>query len=199
MLHARLAGRVARHAGLRFFRFFARKLDAKGIEAPGVRCRLLWERDVIELCRDPELDLRQDSVKAALTRGELCAGAFTGDSLVGYCWFAFAPLPHLDGGWVEFDWLVAWPYKSFVRSAHRGQGIAAALYRFADAACLERGRVHSVICVESHNAPSVKAALKAGFAPAGYGGYVRSANRLFSWCSPSAKTHGIAFFLPPEP
>jgi GNAT superfamily N-acetyltransferase len=201
VLHAKVASRLARHAGLRIFRLFSRPLESEPLrELPqGIQLRLLGEHDVLALCRDPELDLRQDSVAAAYGRGDVCVGAFDSEVLAGYSWAAFAPLPHLDGVWVEFDRLTAWTYKSLVRPSHRGRGIAPALYRFADGACLERGRRRSVICVESHNRRSVRAALNARYAPSGYGAYAFRGPRILSWSSPEAKRHAVSFFLPQAP
>lgn len=197
MIHARLAGPLSRYAGLRLFRLYSRSLDGNAAEPPAnVRLQPLTEREVLDLSDDTELDLRQESVTAAYARGDLCLGAFEGNLLASYCWLAFAPLPHLDGVWVRFDGLVAWPYKSFVRAARRGRGIAPALYRLADAPCRERGRRHSVICVESHNRSSIAAARRAGYAPAGYGAYVLRGSHLLPWSSPGATHHGVSFFLP---
>lgn len=196
-LHAKLARQLSRRAGLRFFRLFSRSLEPERPRSPaGVGVRLLSERDALDLCGDPQLDLRREAVAAAYARGDLCVAAFDADALAGYCWLAFAPLPHLDGAWVRFAGSVAWVYKSLVRPSHRGRGIAPALYRFADAACLERGRGSSVICVESHNRPSVSAALRAGYAPAGYAGYLLRGSRLVTWSSAAAKGQGVSFFLP---
>lgn len=201
VLHARVASRLARHAGLRIFRLFSRPLEAQPPRelAQGIQLRLFGEPDVLALCRDPELDLRPDSVAAAYGRGDVCVGAFDSGVLAGYCWAAFAPLPHLDGVWVEFDRLTAWIYKSLVRNSHRGRGIAPALYRFADGPCLERGRRRSVICVESHNYGSVRAALRAGYASSGYGAYALRGRRILRWSSPAAKRHAVSFFLPQAP
>src|SRR5204863_9206706 len=92
--------------------------------------------------------------------------------LAGYCWFALSPAPHMDGAWLEFPEHVVYTYKSYVRPAFRGRGIAAALYGFADAHFLERGRTHAVLCVESHNGPSIAAARRCGFAQAGFAPYL---------------------------
>lgn len=196
-LHAKLARQLSRRAGLRIFRLFSRPLEP-GRPRPlaGVGVSLLSQRDVLDLCGDPQLELRQEAVAAAYARGDLCVAAFDADVLAGYCWFAFAPLPHLDGVWVRFAGSVAWVYKSLVRPSHRGRGIAPALYRLADDACLERGRSYSLVCVESHNRPSVRAALRAGYAPAGYAGYLLRGSRLVTWSSAAAKGQGVSLFLP---
>ena len=191
-------GRLVRHAGFRLFRFFARPLEARGPpSSTSASIRLLGEEEVVVLCADPDLDLREGNVRAAFRRGDLCFGAFEGDALAGYCWLAFAPLPHLDGVSVEFASEVVWTYKSLVRPAYRGRGIAPVLYRCADAACLERSRNVSLICVESHNVPSISAALRAGYGNAGSAAYVRRGSFFADWYSPGlVQRYGLSFFVP---
>ena len=193
---SRLARGLLRRAGLRLFRFFARPLEAAPPALAGFDIRALRPADLAALGRDPALDLRQEFVSAAQSRGDFCLGAYEGDRLAGYCWFAFAPLPHLDGVWVRFGSDIAWVYKSFVRTSDRGRGIAPALYRFADPACRERGRNTSVICVEFDNAPSAQAALRAGYAVAGRAGYLRRGPVFFQWGSAAARARGVSFFDP---
>jgi len=198
-LRAKVMSRLVRHAGFRLFRFFARPLnpDAAPPSPPTASIRLLPEADVVALCADPELDLRQDSVQAAFQRGDLCIGAFDGSAIAGYCWLAFAPLPHLDGVFVEFAGDIVWTYKSLVRHSHRGRGIASALYRHADGICLERSRSRSLICVESHNVPSIAAALRAGYENAGSAAYVRRGPFFADWYSAGlVQRLGLSFFVP---
>lgn len=190
--------RLVRHAGFRLFRFFARSLEANapGL-SPGGGIRMLAQEEVAASCSDPDLDLRPDSVEAAFRRGDLCVGSFDGDTLAGYCWLAFEPLPHLDGVFVEFAGDVVWTYKSLVRHSYRGKGIAPALYRYADAACLERSRNLSLLCVESHNVPSIAAALRAGYRSAGSAAYVRRGSFFADWYSPGlVQRYGLSFFVP---
>lgn len=198
-IRTRLMSRLARHAGLRFFRFFERPLDAHARPAlPATATIRFLERDeTAALCVQGDLDLRRDNVVAAFRRGDLCVGAFDGDAIAGYCWLAFAPLHHLDGVSVKFAADVAWIYKSLVRPAYRGRGIAAALYVHADASCRERGRRCSLICVESHNKPSVVAATRAGYRSAGRAAYVRRGPVFADWYSPAlVQRYGVSFFLP---
>jgi GNAT superfamily N-acetyltransferase len=197
MIPAKVAGRLARHAGLRLFRLFSRRIEwLPGLVPPGLELHALLQAELLDFCRHPELDLRRGAVAAAFARGDFCVAAFDRGVIAGYCWLAFAPLPHLDGVWVKFDRRVAWTYKSLVLPSYRGKGIAPALYRFADAECEERDCDRSVICVESHNRPSIGAALRAGYAPSGYGSYLLRGSRLATWSSPAAVRHGVSFFLP---
>ena len=187
--------RLARHAGLRVFRVFGRALEARTHAGGHPDCRFLAEHEVFRLCADASLDLVPGKVRAAFDRGDLCAGIFEGGELAGYCWFALSPAPHMDGAWLEFREDVVYTYKSYVRPAFRGRGIAAALYRFADAHFLQRGRTHAVLCVESHNLPSSAAALRSGFSGAGYAAYAGHA-RWRAWCSRAAAAFGLRFYVP---
>lgn len=199
VLHGRLARALARHAGVRIFRFFERPLTAAGAPAaapPGLQLRKLDASEAVALCADPELDLAPERVREAYARGDLCAGAFDGGRLAGYCWFAFSPAPHLDGVWVDFAPEVVWIYKSLVRPSHRGRGLAPALYSMAHKLRIGHARRKSLVCVEAHNAPSVRAALRSGHAPAGYAAYARHRNRLSTWHSPDARRHAVRFHLP---
>jgi GNAT superfamily N-acetyltransferase len=197
-LRARLASQLARRAGLRFFRLFSRALrPGRALPPPdGLRLRVLRETELLPFCGDAELGLRPDQVATAYARGDLCVAAFDADALAGYCWFAFAPLPHLDGVWVDFRRSAAWTYKSMVRDSHRGRGIAPAIYGFADDACAAKGCTSAIICMESHNAPSISAALRAGYASSGRAAYLRSGNSVRAWYSAGARADGVRFYLP---
>jgi GNAT superfamily N-acetyltransferase len=197
-VHTRLATGLARRAGLRVFRFFRRALDpARTATVPaGLEMRMLSEADVGPLCRRPELDLRPEKVADAYERGDLCAGAYAAGELVGYCWFAFAPVPHLDSVWVDFHQQGVWMYKSLVLPSQRGRGVAPALYRFTDRLCVERGRTFSISCIESHNRPSIAAIRRAGYAPSGYGGYLARGRKALTFMSPAAKAMAVRFFIP---
>lgn len=193
----RVTRRLSSLAGLRVFRLFARPLaDAAHAAAlNGLDIRLLSAAEVVALCGEADLDLRRESVDAACSRGDFCVAAYECSALAGYCWFAFAPLRHLDDVWVRFGSEGAWAYKSFVRASHRGRGIAARLYRFADSSCRERGRVLSIICVESHNAPSVTAALRAGYEYVGPAAYLRRGALFVARYSTAVRRHGVSFFI----
>lgn len=194
----RVMNSLSRRAGVRLFRFFSRPLQAGDALASlgGLRLRPIDRAEAVELCEDPELDLVKEKLSAAYARGDACVAAFEGTRLAAYCWLAFSPLPHLDGVWVAFDAGAVWTYKSFVRPAYRGRGIAPALYRFADGACRERGRGFSIICVEIHNRASIGAAMRARYSSAGYGGYARSRDACRSWMSAMAARQGVRFYLP---
>ncbi|HYD58238.1 MAG TPA: GNAT family N-acetyltransferase [Burkholderiales bacterium] len=196
-MHERIARVFARHAGVRFYRFFKRPLDPAAPPAvpEGIDVRMLGAADLLPFCAQPRLDLAPAKLAAAFARGDLCAGAFDRGALVGYCWFAFSPLHHLDGVWVDFHPGGVWMYKSLVLPSHRGRGIARALYRFTDKPCVERGRSFSISCVETHNRSSI-AAKRGTYAPAGYAAWLKRNDRVRTWRSPEAVRLGIRFYMP---
>jgi GNAT superfamily N-acetyltransferase len=188
--------RLARYAGVRVFRIFGRRLEAarQGGRGP-LDYRFMSEADVLPLCADASLDLAASKVRAAYGRGDRCVGAYDGADLAGYCWFAFSAAPHMDGVWLDFPPELVYTYKSYVRPAFRGRGIAAAMYRFADPLFLELRRSEALICIESHNWPSIAAAKRGGFSAAGYAGYI-GGGRLRAWCSRTAAGYGLRFYVP---
>lgn len=189
--------RLTRHAGLRHFRFFERALAAgAGPIVGGVALRMVAEGEAAVLAQDPALELRQQSLDTSYSRGDLCVAAFERDSVVGYCWLAFGPLHHLDGVSVNFAEHIVWTYRSFVRPSHRGRGIAPALYRFADDACVARSRTISVLCVESHNVASVAAACRAGYIASGQALYLRRSGTVRTWYSGAVRRNRVIFFVP---
>ena len=197
-MYARVMNTLSRHAATRVFRFFSRSFEAAGPElgAGALALRCLTPSDALAWCGDAELDLTREKVAAAFARGDLCIGAFDEGRLAAYCWLAFSPLPHLDGVWVAFHPQAVWTYKSFVRSAYRGRRLAAALYRFADALCVQRGRRVSVICVEAQNQPSIAAAQSGGYAHAGYAAYSNLGRAFLAWYSQRARQYGVRFYRP---
>jgi ribosomal protein S18 acetylase RimI-like enzyme len=189
-------GRLARHAGLRVFRIFARKLEAGTHDRRGaLDYGFMSEADVLPLCTDASLDLAASKVRAAFGRGDLCVAAFDRGALAGYCWVALSAAPHMDRAWLDFPPDVVYTYKSYVRPAFRGRGIAAALYRFADPVFIQRGRSEAIICVETHNRPGIAAAKRGGFSSTGYAAYV-GGTRLRTWCSANAARYRLRFYIP---
>lgn len=197
-MHERLMGSLARLAGTRVFRLFSRPLDSgqMAMRQDGLTLRILDEQDALAMCEDEDLSVESRMARHSYAAGGVCVAALDRDRAAGYCWLAFSPIPHLDGVWAEFDRESVWTYKSFVRSEYRGRGIAAALYRWADAESMERGRRLSVICVESHNRSSIRAAQKAHYRSVGLAAYLKTDNVFVQLLSPGARRSGVRFFLP---
>lgn len=188
---------LARRGGVHVFRVFHRRLEsaARWRMPPDYAIGVMTLDEVLAECRHPALDLSETSVRAAYARGGLCIGARQRDQLVGYVWFAFDAAPHLDGVWVQVPPQAIYRYKAFVRPAHRGKGIAPAMYRYADGVFAGRGRESVVNCIATHNLASIAASLSSGARPLGHLAYWRSARRFLSFHSRAVRQLGLRFYL----
>jgi predicted GNAT family acetyltransferase len=143
----------------------------------------------------PGLEVDVGKARAGFARGEVCAGVLHGDALVGYAWFARDAAPHIGGIWMDFDREAIYVYRAFVKREFRGRGIAAALYRAADARFMRAGRRYAILCIEVGNRPSFAAAQRSGATLAGSAGYWRAFGRFVALRSRGAANVGFRFFI----
>lgn len=193
--------RLARHGGLHVFRVFHRALDPSAPWSLPATYDIgaMTEDEVLAECRDPALDLSDTSVRAAYARGGQCIGARQRGALVGYVWFAFDTAPHVNGIYVRVPPGTIYRYKAFVRPAHRGNGIAPAMYRYADRVFSERGRGGVVNCIATHNFASIAASMRSGARPLGHLAYWRSACRFLAFHSRAVRQLGLRFYVASAP
>jgi GNAT superfamily N-acetyltransferase len=184
-------------AGLHLYRALRRPLGAaRRLHAADVlRCRALSLAELLPLCADPELDLREAMVRDAATRGDLCIGAWRGEALAGYAWFAYAEAPHLDGVWVRVPAEAVYRYKVLVRPGWRRRGVAGFLYAAADPLVARPGRGFVVTCIAAHNGASIAASLKSGDAPLGWIAYGRFSNYFLPYHDRLVRESGPRFYL----
>jgi GNAT superfamily N-acetyltransferase len=184
-------------AGLHLYRVFRRPLGAAKRTQPAdvLRCRVLTLSELLPLCADAELDLREAMVRDAAVRGDLCIGAWRGGELAGYAWFSYAEAPHLDGVWVRVPAEAVYRYKVLVRPRWRGRGVARFLYAAADPLVAMPGRRFVVTCIAPHNRASIAASLKGGDAPLGWLAYWKFSGSFLPYHDPQVKTHGPRFYL----
>lgn len=189
---------VAQRGRLHVLRVFSRPLAplARCVAPPGFELRLLTPEELFRHSRDPGLDLREPMIRETDQRGDRCLGALAEGVLVGYVWFAYAVAPHVDGIWVKVPPRAVYRFKAFVRPSHRGRGIAAALYGFADPLVGKAGLDTVVDCVAVQNLPSIAASLKSGSRPLGVLAYWRTRRRFLVLHSPAVRRLGLRFYLP---
>jgi GNAT superfamily N-acetyltransferase len=188
---------LARRAGVHLFRVFYRELDASAPWQlpPGYELEALTQAEALAQCANPELELSESSVRAAYARGGICIGARQRGALVGYVWFAFESAPHLGGIWVRVPPRSIYRYKAFVRPAHRGKGIAPAMYRYADRVFRDRGREAVVNCIATHNFASIAASRASGARTLGHLGYWQLGRHFLSFHSRAVRELGLRFYL----
>lgn len=186
---------LERRGGVHLYRVFRRPLNgAAPLPFPaGYEPVALSLAQALAACAEPRLALTEAGVRAAYAAGGVCVGAAHGGALVGYVWFALHAAPHVDGVWVKVPPSVVYRYKALVLAEHRGQGIAPALYRYADNLFDGLGRNLVVNCIATHNFASIAASLRSGAETFGYVGYWHTNGRFLSFHSPSVRTLGLRF------
>lgn len=183
---------AARRGGLHVLGVYWRKLGAAaGVRAEDLHVRALGEAELLAYCADPELELRESMARS----GNTCIGAFSGDVLAGYAWFAYDDAPHVNGVRVRVPGHAIYRFKTFVRPAWRGRGIAPFLYRAADGLVARPGRDTVVNCIALQNAPSIAASLRSGDAPLGHLGYWQAGARFLALHSAGVALFGLRFYL----
>ena len=192
-----LMHQAARRGGLHVFRVYYRRLGAAAARTlnPELSCRPLGEREIVSFCADPQLDLSERMVLAALSHGNVCLGAFSGGELAGYVWFAYADAPHVDGVRVSVPGEAIYRFKAFVRPGYRGRGIAPLLYGATDDMVARPGRRYVVNCIALQNGPSIAASLRSGDEPLGHLGYWQAGRRFVALHSRAVELFGLRFYL----
>ena len=188
------AHHAARRGGLHVFHVLGRELGAAPAAA-GVACRPLLEEELLSACADAALELSEPMVRGALRRGDACVGAFAGGELAGYAWYAYGPAPHVHGVWVRPPQDAIYRYKSFVRPAFRGCGVASSLYRAGDAIVARPGRRYVVNCVAVQNAASIAASRRSGDVFLGVAAYWQAGRRFLALRSAGVGSFGLRFSL----
>ena len=183
---------AARRGGLHVLGVYYRRLGAAAARAlvPGIACRRVGGEELLSLCADPELELRASMASGAAT----CIGAFSGGVLAGYAWFAYDDAPHVNGVRVRVPGHAIYRFKTFVRPAWRGRGIAPFLYGAADELVARPGRGYVVNCIALQNAPSIAASLRSGDAPLGRLGYWQAGKRFLALHSWRVDDFGLKFY-----
>jgi GNAT superfamily N-acetyltransferase len=183
---------AARRAGLHVLGVYCRRLGAAaGVCNEDLHVRALDETELLAYCADPELELRESMVRS----GNTCIGAFSGDALAGYAWFAYDDAPHVNGVRVRVPRHAIYRFKTFVRPAWRGRGIAPFLYGAADELVARPDRGYVVNCIALQNAPSIAASLRSGDAPLGHLGYWQAGRRFLALHARGVQAFGLRFYL----
>jgi ribosomal protein S18 acetylase RimI-like enzyme len=159
----------------------------------GLDYRVLEEQGLLAYCADPELDLRDAAVRAALAAGDICVGAFDEGRLAGYVWFSFRSAAHVDGVRVRVGPRVRYAYKVHVRPSCRGRGIGRSLLEQGALLCPRRGRDLGLSFVAPDNVASLRAFTAAGWRRAGYAGYLKWRGLFRAFASAGTARKGAGF------
>jgi hypothetical protein len=146
--------------------------------------------------RDLSLRLAKDFVDKANKRGDVCIGAFFGNQLVAYRWYAISGLaPYEENIWIRnTDPRQAYGYKMFTVPRHRGRRLQLYTMIYGDARMLERGFTYAMNYVAAHNFSSRRGLSRIREKKlVGIVGCVRLLGHDFIVRTPSLKQYGFQF------
>jgi ribosomal protein S18 acetylase RimI-like enzyme len=192
----RFLTRLRSYLGLHLLRVFMVRLEDGPPLMPlqsGLRYAALTEGELLAWCRDPELELDEQRMRAALRRGDLCVGVSDQGTPVGYVWFAFRSAPHVHDTWVRLPSGARYLYKAFIRPSYRGRGIAPEMYVRASRMCPRRGMSFGVLTVDADNSRGLSTALRSGWNPVGSAGFWLLPPWALPFRSAGARRYGFAF------
>jgi len=161
---------------------------------PEVEIRLLGAPEIRRYVDGAGLDLRGDSVDAALARGDVCAGAFVARQLVSYTWRALrGPVPH------NADWEVLWNpglvyrYKALTLPEYRGFRINEAVAKTVDRHLAKEGHDVGLSFVEMTNVSSMRTLTRKGRRRIGYAGYLQRFGLYIPFRTAGCRRYGFRF------
>ena len=143
--------------------------------------------------QDPNTHLDETFVQDALTKGDLCVGAFRENELVAYVWRAFGRTPHNTDVDVEVNAPYWYTYKMLTLPQARGHNLGGRLTLYADTFCQDAKCIGGVGFVETHNRASLRTNLKVGTQKVGFAGYLKCFGRVITFNSPGAIAHQFRF------
>ena len=157
---------------------------------------MLEKDELVELCRDPSLDLSESFIAQACARGDACFGYLHGRALVAYMWIGMKPMPAEAGLWVHFGDEYSYSYKAFTLPSHRGRHLQECLVHLADPWRTSQGSRYNIGHIDTLNFASIVADRRYGNRAVGYAGYIRWFGRAVAFNSPGAKACGFGFVSP---
>lgn len=162
---------------------------------PEVEIRLLDATEIRSYVDRAGLDLRSDSVDAALARGDVCVGAFVAHQLVSYSWRVFrGPVPH------NADWGVIWNpglvyrYKALTLPEYRGLRINEALAKTVDRHLAKQGHEVGLSFVEMTNVSWMRTLTRKGRRRIGFAGYLQRFGLYIPFRTAGCGSYGFRFY-----
>jgi GNAT superfamily N-acetyltransferase len=167
--------------------------DADSI-APGITIRPLDAFALANAAAEPALGIDPEFAAQSLARGDIPFGAFDGERLVGYLFYATGCAPHVDGIWVRVDPDCRYGYKGYTRPDYRGRRINVALSLASEQHFIERGITRHLGFVDASNLASIATGAPKGNTVYGYAGYLQWFGRILPFRTAGARRVGFGFY-----
>lgn len=142
---------------LRIVRVLAKDVvDPRFLECPpGHECRFPENAELLALAGNPENELTESFVRAAIDRGDECCASFAGSVLTGVTWYSHRASDD-EGLTFHFPANYVYSYAGFTNPNYRGQRLSVIRAAHARREYLARGFQGTLGLVDSHNFRSLK-------------------------------------------
>jgi hypothetical protein len=160
---------------------------------PGFRAEFLGESLLREFARNPQCELPDEFLDAALAKGDECYAILDGPTLAAYGWYSNQPTEASDGLEIVFSSDFMYMYKGFTHPKYRGRRLHAIGMNRALREYLARGFRGLVSYVESNNFSSLKSCYRIGYQDIGRVLAVRLAGRPMTVAGRGCRPYGFGF------
>ncbi len=130
---------------------------------PQYSCRFLTNAELQRYSQDPSLQLDQEFLRLATSKGDRCFAILDGETLASYGWYSTKPTVVDDELSLRFHPDYAYMYKGFTHPNYRGQRLHAVGMGMALNAYLAAGSKGIVSYVEALNLASLKSCYRLGY------------------------------------
>lgn len=116
-----------------------------------VDIRIMDDETLQHCSADVRLDMPAHFIATATANGDRCFGAFSGNELIGYAWFAINPVAYSNGLTAHFGSDYVHAYKNWTSPSARGSGLQKAIKAKALQHYRQSGKQGIVVAIDSHN------------------------------------------------
>jgi hypothetical protein len=171
-------------------------LDEKGESTvpEGIEVHRLNAAELEPYVDRPGFELPRVFVEAARKNGDDCIGAFVQGELCGFVWYATQPIDFDNGFTAECRREYAYGYKGLTLPLSRGRSVQKWIQRFAGAHYRQRGKLGTLVAIDSVNFASRRATVGAGARRVGYFAWCRPFGGVRTWSSRGCRAYGFRMY-----
>lgn len=161
---------------------------------PGFRAEFLAAERLRAFAQDPETELSDEFLDAALAKGDRCYAILEGENnLAAYGWYSNQPTEASDGLEVVFSPDYMYMYKGYTHPKYRGRRLHAIGMNRALRDFREQGYLGLVSYVESNNFSSLKSCYRMGYNDIGRVLVTRFVGRPLTMTGRGCRQYGFEF------
>jgi hypothetical protein len=187
--------RMSRVSGLQLYRFLVmepkdvnRELLTRSVP---YECRILSDREVQELSRDPDNGMSDRFASTTCEKGDTCFGILDGGVLASYGFYSRVPTSVLKTLRIHFDSRYLYMYQGYTRPAYRGQNLHGIGLARACVALCARGHAGIVTVAQRFNFASLVSAHRTGYRDCGTAVVIGKGARMRIWQTRAPRQYAL--------